>query len=109
MDDFVIIHYDKQYLKYCLSYIILKLKELKLEVNEKTNIYNLKQGVSFLGYRFILKDKKLIIRINNQTKKRIKKKIKNLKIYDKEKLIRVQASYKGYLQNSNCHIKSILY
>ncbi len=108
MDDFLIFHYDKEYLKKCLRNIEGKIKELKLTLNEKTNIYNLKQGVSFLGYRFKLKDKKLIVRINNQTKQRIKKKIKNLKIYDKEKLGRVQASYKGYLQYSNCHIMHII-
>lgn len=62
MDDFIIIHHNKEYLKYCLKYIIFKLKEVKLEINEKTNIYNLNHGVSFLGYRFKLNNKKLIIR-----------------------------------------------
>ena len=103
MDDFIIFHDDKKYLEECLR----KIKE-KLEVNKKTNIYNLNKGVGFLGYRFKLKNKKLIIRINNQTKRRIKRKIKNLKIYNQEKLVRVKASYKGYLSYSNCNILKIL-
>ncbi len=108
MDDFIIFSHDRYYLKYCLTHIINEIKKLKLQINAKTNIYNLKHGVGFLGYRFILKNKKLIIRINNETKRRIKRKIKNLKIYDREKLKRVQASYKGYLQKSNCHIMHII-
>ncbi len=108
MDDFLIFHQDKAYLKKCLKLISKEIEKLNLELNSKTNIYNLNQGVSFLGYRFKIKDKKIIIRINNQTKLRIKKKISNLKIYNQEKLVRVQASYKGYIQYSNCHIKHIL-
>ena len=108
MDDFIIIHSDRKYLEDCLRKIKDKLKEEKLEVNKKTNIYNLNNGVSFLGYRFKLTNKKLTIRINNQTKRRIKRKIKNLKIYNQEKLARVRASYKGYLSYSNCNILKIL-
>lgn len=108
MDDFIIFHDDKKYLEECLRKIKEKLQEEKLEVNKKTNIYNLNKGVGFLGYRFKLKNKKLIIRINNQTKRRIKRKIKNLKIYNQEKLVRVKASYKGYLSYSNCNILKIL-
>ena len=55
MDDFIIFHSDKKYLKECLRKIKEKLKEEKLDINKKTNIYNLNKGVSFLGYRFKLK------------------------------------------------------
>ena len=102
MDDFIIFHSSKQYLKYCLDEIILKIKEEKLEINNKTNIYNLKEGVNFLGYRFILKNKKLIIKIKRKNKVKIKKKIRILNKYNKIKLERVKASYRGYIKFSNC-------
>ena len=68
------------------------LKE-KLELNKKTNIYKLSEGITFIGYRFILK--------NNKVKTRIKRKIKYLSHYDKEKLIMVKASYYGYMKIAN--------
>ena len=76
------------------------LKE-KLELNKKTNIYKLSEGITFIGYSFILKNNKLVIRINNKGKTRIKRKIKYLSIYDKEKLIMVKASYYGYMKIAN--------
>lgn len=102
MDDFILIHHDKNYLKYCLEEIKKFLtNKLDLELNNKTNIYDMKHGVNFLGYRFILKNKKLIIKIRNDSKKRIKKKYKYLSVNDYEKFLRVKASYNGYLKIAN--------
>ena len=77
MDDFIIFDYDKERLKIVRKEIEEKLKEFKLELNKKTNIYDLKQGFGFLGYHFLLKGKKLIIKINSGTKRRIKKRCVN--------------------------------
>ena len=38
MDDFILIHPDKNYLKYCLTEINKKIIELGLELNKKTTI-----------------------------------------------------------------------
>lgn len=54
MDDFILIHHDKEYLKYCLSEIKQELAKLKLQLNNKTTISEIHQGVNFLGYRFLL-------------------------------------------------------
>lgn len=54
MDDFVLIHKDKAYLQYCRTEIEKKLAEIHLELNKKTSLYPLKQGVKFLQWRFIL-------------------------------------------------------
>ena len=104
MDDGVIFDYDKERLKYIKSVIEKELIKEKLELNKKTNIYKLSSGFTFIGYRFILRNNKLIIRINNKVKTRIKRKIKYLSIYDKEKLVRVKASYYGYMMraSTNC-------
>jgi len=79
MDDFVLFSPDKEYLKKCLIEIEKYIAGLKLTLNKKTQIYDLDKGMNFLGYKFILKGKKLIVLINSQTKKRVKKKLKRLK------------------------------
>lgn len=102
MDDFILFHHDKEYLKYCLKEIEKYLKTLKLTLNRKTQIYNIKKGFNFLGYKFFLKEKKLIIILNNQTKKRIKRKLRNLKKKDSSKYLLSKASYKGYFLVAKC-------
>ena len=101
MDDGIIFDYDKERLKYIKLVIEKELLKEKLELNKKTNIYKLSEGITFIGYRFILRNNKLVIRINNKVKTRIKRKIKYLSHYDKEKLIRVKASYYGYMKIAN--------
>jgi len=54
MDDFYIIHEDKAHLQRCLVEIRGKMGELKLELNEKTNIFPLKNGINFLGFHTYL-------------------------------------------------------
>lgn len=100
MDDFILIHHDKEYLKKCLNLINKKLSSLKLSLNKKTQIYNLKSGVNFLGYKFILKNKKLIILLNNQTRKKIKRKLKKARKNDINFYKKSLASYNGYFKVS---------
>ena len=83
-----------------------KLKEFKLELNRKTNIYDLKHGFGFLGYQFLLKGKRLIIKINPGTKRRIKKKMRKLKKINAPNYEQVKASYMGYL--TVAHSKNLL-
>ena len=74
------------------------LIHLKLNLNRKTQIYDMKKGFNFLEYKFFLKGKKLII---NQIKKRIKKKLRRLKTKDKLKYSLVRVSYKGYFMKAH--------
>lgn len=106
MDDFVIFDHDKERLKVLRKEIEEKLKEFKLELNKKTNIYDLNHGFGFLGYYYFLKGKRLIIKINPQTKRRIKKKMRKLKKINAPNLTQVKASYMGYL--SQAHTKNLL-
>lgn len=104
MDDGIIFSHDKEQLKKIKDILKEKLKDLKLELNSKTAIYTAKGGFDFVGYRFSLKNGKILIKIKNQTKRRIKRKFLVLGKYDKEKLTRVKASYKGML--NYCTTKS---
>lgn len=109
MDDGIIISHDKEYLREIWKKIEIELTSLKLELNKKTNIYKISHGFSFIGYRFFLKDKKIIIRISNHVKKRIHRKINYLNKTDLEKLQRVKASYYGYLKIANANQLQVLY
>lgn len=53
MDDFILLHEDKEWLQYCNEAIQGKLAEVCLKLNEKkTMIYPVSRGVMFLGFRF---------------------------------------------------------
>ena len=96
MDDFVLLHPDKDYLKKCLLEITQKLDELKLTLNSKTQIIEIHNGINFLGYRFVLKKNKLYILMNSKVKKRILKKIKNKSQIEISKILK--KDYNGYLK-----------
>ena len=111
MDDFIIIHEDKDYLKLCLKQIRQYLfNNLKLELNEKkTRIDSIKNGIDFLGYRFIIKNSKVIMKLRNRVKKNFKKKVKYLQelfvnhyISNKE-FKNLLSSYKGLLMYGDCN------
>ena len=69
MDDGVVFHQDKVYLKYCLSEIERIVSIYKLELNSKTKIYKSCEEIEFIGFRFITKNNKIIMKVNNKTKK----------------------------------------
>ena len=89
MDDFILIHQDKEYLKYCLEEIKKFLNFDKLELNHKTNIYSMNNGIPFIGYKYIFKKNRLYMLVPSTTKKRIKKRIR-------EKKTTIE-NYNGYL------------
>ena len=65
VDDFVLIHESKDYLKYCWAEIDKLLHGIGLELNGKTKLYPLRQGVKFLQWRFILTDSgKIVMKMN---------------------------------------------
>lgn len=80
MDDFILIHQSKSYLKYCLKEIDKMCNEkLKVKLNAKTQIGKVKNGIDFLGYRLILTNTgKIIKKLRGSSKRRIKKHLKNL-------------------------------
>ena len=78
MDDLVLIHEDKQYLMECLHEIRgYAEEELKLEFNQKTQIFPICQGVDYLGWHFYLTDTgKVIRRLRTSNKHRFKQRLK---------------------------------
>lgn len=107
MDDGILIHEDKDYLKYCLSEITKILDKYELKLNDKTKIYNIKEGFEFLGFRYFIKKNKIIMKVKNQTKRKFKRKMKTLYKLVKEnrieyeKLLQVKNSYLGHLKTGS--------
>lgn len=78
MDDFILVHPDKEYLKCCLAEIREKLKSMGYELNHKTQIFPLRQGIPFLQWRFVLTETGKIVMLMdavkvNKQRQRIKK------------------------------------
>ena len=99
MDDYVILHHDKKYLKEVM-YIIKSMleKEYKLKINEKkTFIVDNYNGFDFLGYKFRIVNNKINIRIKSENKKRINNNImKNNYLYNNGYI-----TYKRYFSSMN--------
>lgn len=94
MDDYVLIHQNKEYLKYCLKKIVEILKDYKLKINEnKTYIVSAKHGISFIGYNIKFKNKKTIITMNRNSVNNIKNGVKRAK----------------YLYNNGCISTSVYF
>ena len=86
MDDMILIHRDKKYLNSCKKRIEEYCnKNLDLQLNDKTQIGMIKNGIDFLGYRHILNSKgKIIVKLRQSSKQRMRKHLKTLnKIYAK--------------------------
>lgn len=57
MDDLILIHESIDKLKHCQNEIIKKLSQIGFTVNlKKTDIYPLKNGITFLGFKYFLSD-----------------------------------------------------
>lgn len=96
MDDLVLFHKDKDYLKYCRKMIENELLKCKLCLNDKTSISKLSDGFVFLGYRFVNHNNRTYLLINKNMKKKLRKR------YKKEG-INILNRYNGYLKRCKSH------
>lgn len=110
MDDFYLIHPNKEYLKYCLEVITAYLGTLDLTLNGKTQIFPFKNGVNYLGFHtYITADGKPIRKLKNQNKRNARKKFARMaKLVTANKLPveKFDASYKAWknhISHGNCY------
>lgn len=104
-DDFMLFGNDKKYLHYCRVKIQeFLLKELELEYS-KSDVFNVKQGVDFCGYRHF----RNYILLRKSTAKRQLRKVRKLaKLYQenrisKEKLRSKVESVRGWIKHAKTH------
>ncbi len=111
MDDMILIHPSKEYLKNCLEVMKEYVEnELCLSFNEKTQIHHINQGVDYLGFHFYLTDTGKVIKTLRQSrKKRIKKRLSSFKkLYKKgdidiDTVARSVVSMKGHLSHGHTY------
>lgn len=116
MDDFYLIHQDRDYLRYCLEVITEFLKTLDLTLNGKTQIFPFKNGVSYLGFHTYITDTgKVIRKLKNENKRNAQRKfVKMAKLVVDGKLTREKfdASYnawKNHISHGNCyHLSKVM-
>jgi len=111
MDDMILLHHDKKFLQECLRQMReFSKNELKLEFNEKTQIFPLRNGADFLGWHFYLTDTgKIVKKLRTQNKKRLKRRLKCLqKGYetgrlDLEDIRKSMAATHGHLKHGHTY------
>lgn len=110
MDDFVLLHHDKEYVKYALKEITKVVQYLGLEFNSKTQIIPIKNGITYLGFRFIITPTGKVIRaVKKTTKKRLRWRAKLVKkayldgIIPIERVSASLAAFHGHLHYGNCY------
>lgn len=110
MDDFYLIHSNKEYLKQCLKEITEIITGLGLKLNKKTQIFPIANGIDFLGFHTYITDTgKVIRKVRAKSKNNARRKLKRMKgLVEAGELSieRIQASYgswRGHAQNGNSH------
>lgn len=110
MDDFYLIHEDKAYLRYCWREIEKYLSPLGLTLNNKTNIFPLRNGIDFLGFHTYLTDSgKVIRKVRRTSKCNEQRKLKKQRgLLDKGKITmkEIQQSYgswRSHAEKGNCY------
>lgn len=109
MDDFYLIHSDKEYLKYCLEAIKFMVESLGLELNGKTQIVPFRKGMRFLGFHhYMTADGKYIRKLSGDNKRRMKRKlrrwtraVKSGKM-TKKKFYEKYEAWKNHALHGNC-------
>ncbi|MGN0163594.1 MAG: reverse transcriptase domain-containing protein [Candidatus Ornithomonoglobus sp.] len=113
MDDFLLIHESKQYLKFCYAEIEKRLTEKGFILHPyKTQIYPLKRGIKFLGFNFRVTDTGKVLmlidkkNVQNEKRKlrRIAEKVKHGEI-SREKADQMYASWRDHAAKGWCNRK----
>lgn len=111
MDDFLIISPDKEYLQRCMAEIQKQLTPLGFELNEKkTRIYNLSDGIDFLGFIYRLTDTGKVLKlVRPENVKRERKKLRRLVTKSKrgflprEKVDESYAAWRNHASKGNSY------
>lgn len=109
MDDFYIICESKQRLQEALVVIRQHLAERGLELNQKTNIFPLRNGLDFLGFHTYIDDAGRVIRkVRKSSRDRMKRKLrKYAALYqrgeiDREKIAESYTSWRAHALHGDC-------
>ena len=111
MDDFILVHHDKEYLKYCRAQIEKKLAVIHLRLNvKKTQLFPLRHGIKYLGFIFYITDTgKVIKKLQRENVTDQRKKLRKLKglvdqgILTKEHVNKIYESWQSHAKKGNTY------
>lgn len=111
MDDFVLIHNDKGFLKKCRDEIVKELAKIGFKLHpKKTKIVPISSSVKFLGFYFRLKNTgKVIMSVDSKNIKRMRKKLFRLKKkvdngeVDRARLLECFNSWKAHAEQGDSY------
>lgn len=110
MDDFYLIHESKDVLREARKIIEEHLAERGLELNNKTQIFPLRNGLDFLGFHSYLTDSgKVVRKIRKASRERMKRKLRKYKaMYEngaitREKIAESYQSWRSHAAHGDCH------
>lgn len=110
MDDFYIIHPDKKALQHLLREIRAQIGDLGLELNSKTAIFPLRNGIDFLGFHTYLTDTGAVVqKVRQDSIDRMKGKVRHWrKAYPageitKDEIIRKWQSWDAHAAHGDTH------
>ena len=110
MDDFVLVHEDKEYLKYALAEIKKMLDSLGLRLNKKSQIFPLKNGLTYLGYRYqVSTSGQIIKKVAAKTVRRFYSKARLLNrafaegVIDVKRVNESLSAYHGHFAHANSY------
>lgn len=111
MDDFILVDSDKQKLKNALVQIRLACQKLNLELNSKTQIFPLKNGFTYLGFKYKLDSNGKVIKyVAKKTIHRFNKRAKLLNkafldgAINAERVCQSIIAYHGHLKHSKSFV-----
>jgi hypothetical protein len=111
VDDFSLLHHDKEYLKYCKAEIENHLAGIKLRLNPKSQIFPLRQGIDFLGFRTYMTETGRVVRkVRRDSVRRMKRKISHFTrefsqgtMLCGEQIRRCLVSWNGHAKHGNTY------
>ena len=111
MDDFILIHHNRQFLEECRCQIEQQVRRVKCELHPtKTRIEPLSAGISFLGFTFRLTDTgKVLMLLDSDNVRRERRKLRRLihKAYRgrtvKERVDNGLKAWKAHAKHGNIH------
>ena len=111
MDDIVIVHEEKNYIHECVHQMCEFAQfERGLTFNEKTQIFPLKNGVEYLGFRFALSDSGAVVRrVKTSSKLRYKRRLRRYQMLYREGWIEMSdirqslAGFHGHLKHGDTY------
>ncbi|MDR1712955.1 MAG: RNA-directed DNA polymerase [Coriobacteriales bacterium] len=109
MDDFILIHADRGYLKECLAAMTEHIEgDLGLRFNAKTQIHHLTNGINYLGFHLYLTDSgRVLRRLTSRRRAEIRKALEALHLQHDGGMISERdfqnrlASYRGHLKHGH--------